>query len=430
VILPSTPAPQPLDQSSVCPEFARPLHSAQRGAERKEALGLRTILARVLPLVFCCSTLVNVAHASRQEELENLRKRIAAVQQEIEKTSESKVEAADELRESERAISNSNRKLAELAALQHAADQKLSKLQGQQQKLSTNMAEQQALLSKLIYQQYLGGKQEYLKLLLNNQDPNQAARDLRYYQYIARSRATWLATLRGNLAALDAISISTREQRTELASLRTEQAAQKLTLEKEQHSRQRMLGKISQQLHQQRREITRLQRDANRLSQLVDKLTKMLARSKSKSLFHNDNLPDNRFDGNPFDQLKGKLTLPVRGEITNRFGTPRPDSTVQWKGLFLRTGSGQPVKAIAAGQVVFADWLRGFGNLMIIDHGNGYMSLYGNNETLYKQVGDVLRGGDTIAAVGNSGGNEDFGLYFELRHESKPLDPIKWMATK
>jgi septal ring factor EnvC (AmiA/AmiB activator) len=388
------------------------------------------LLARLLSLALCCLTLVNLAYASQQEELENLRKRIAAVQQDMDKTSESKAEAADALRESEHAISNSNRKLAELAALQHAADQKLSKLQGQQQKLNTNMTGQQALLGKLLYQQYLGGKQEYLKLLLNNQDPNQVARDLRYYQYIARCRATWLARLRENLAALDAVSISTREQQTELASLRTEQAAQKKTLEKEQHARQRILGKISQQLHQQRREITRLQRDESRLSQLVDKLTKMLAQPKSKSLFRNDNLPDNRFDGSPFDQLKGKLTLPVRGEITNRFGTPRPDSTVRWKGLFLRTSSGQAVKAIAAGQVVFADWLRGFGNLLIIDHGKGYMSLYGNNETLYKQVGDVLRGGDTIATVGNSGGNEDFGLYFELRHESKPLDPMKWLATK
>lgn len=389
-----------------------------------------TRLARLLSLALCCSALVNVAHASEQEELKNLRERIAAVKREMDKTTESKVEAADALRESELAISNSNRKLSELAARQHGADQKLRQLQGQQQLLSANMAGQQALLGKLLYQQYLGGEQEYPKLLLNNQDPNQAARDLRYYQYIARSRANWLASLRENLAALDTLSSSTREQREQLASLRTEQAAQKKILEKEQHARQRTLGQISQQLHQQRREITHLQRNENRLSQLVDKLTRMLAQPKSKSLFRNDNLPDNRFDGNPFDQLKGKLTLPVKGEITNRFGTRRPDSTVQWKGLFLRTSKGQDVKAIAAGQVVFSDWLRGFGNLLIIDHGQGYMSLYGNNETLYKQVGDVLRGGDTIASVGNSGGNEDFGLYFELRHESKPLDPIKWLAKK
>jgi septal ring factor EnvC (AmiA/AmiB activator) len=292
------------------------------------------------------------------------------------------------------------------------------------------MAGQQALLGKLLYQQYLGGKQEYLKLLFNNQDPNQVVRDLQYYQYIARGRATWLATLRFDLGELGAASRATLEKRAELASLRKEQAVQKNNLKKEQHARQRMLVKVSKQLRQQRREISHLQRDENRLAQLVERISKMLSQPNTQSLFRNDKLPDNRFDGSPFDQLKGKLTLPVRGEVTNSFGAKRPDSSVRWKGLFLRASSGQAVKAIAAGQVVFADWLRGFGNLLIIDHGNGYMSLYGNNETLYKQVGDVLRGGDTIATIGNSGGNENFGLYFELRHESKPLDPMKWLATK
>ncbi|MCR4303092.1 MAG: peptidoglycan DD-metalloendopeptidase family protein [Gallionella sp.] len=379
--------------------------------------------------VFCLLSPV-LCYAGQQEELENLRQRIAAMQSDMDKTSETKSEAVDALRESERVISTSNRKLAKLAAQQRAADHRLGKLQGQQQQLNANISGQQALLGKLLYQQYLGGKQEYLKLLLNNHDPGQAARDLHYYQYIARSRAAWLAALRGDLDELNAVGKAAREQRTELASLRSEQAAQKKTLEKEKHARQRMLSKISLQLRQQRREINRLQRDENRLAQLVEKITEMLAQPKSTSLFRNDNLPDNRFDGRPFDQLRGKLALPVKGEITNRFGTPRPESTVQWKGLFLRTSSGQAVKAIAAGQVVFADWLRGFGNLLIIDHGKGYMSLYGNNETLYKEVGDILRGGDTIAAAGNSGGNEDFGLYFELRHKSKPLDPVKWLANR
>lgn len=384
----------------------------------------------LLLLAICCLSICNLAFASQQDELANLRKRIAVVQQNMDKTSESKNEAADALRESERAISTSNRKLAEIAARQQAAEQKMRQLQGQLLKLGANMMQQQSLLGKLLYQQYLGGNQEYLKLLLNSQDPNQIARNLQYYQYIARNRAAWLATLRKNFAALNALNISTREQRDELATLRTEQAAQKATLLKEQHARQRVLGKISLQLRRQRREITHLQRNESRLSQLVNQLTKMLAQPASSSLFRNDKLPDSRFDGLPFDQLKGKLTLPVKGELTNRFGAPRPGSTVDWKGLFLRTSDRQPVKAIAAGRVVFADWLRGFGNLIIIDHGDGYMSLYGNNETLYKQVGDVLRGGDTIAAAGNTGGNENFGLYFELRHESKPLDPMKWMATK
>lgn len=389
-----------------------------------------TLLTRLLLLVLCNPILFSTAYAGRQEELENLREHIAAMQRELEKTSESKSEAADALRDSERAISNSNRKLAELAAQQRAVDKKLNELQKQEQLLAGSMVEQRVLLGRLLYQQYLGGKQEYLKLLLNNQNPNQVARDLRYYQYIAHNRANWLTSLRDDLAALNALSVATRQQRTELTSLRTEQSAQKKILEKEQRARQQVLGNISQQLRKQRREIRRLQHNENRLAQLVDKLAKMLAQPESGSLFRNENLPDNRFDGSPFDQLKGKLVLPVKGEVTNRFGTPRPDSTVLWKGLFLRTPAGQSVKAVAAGRVVFADWLRGFGNLLIVDHGKGYMSLYANNETLFKQVGDMLRGGDTIAAVGNSGGNKDSGLYFELRHESKPLDPINWVAAK
>lgn len=389
-----------------------------------------TLLTRLLLLVLCNPILFSTAYAGRQEELENLREHIAAMQRELEKTSGSKSEAADALRDSERAISNSNRKLAELATQQRAADKKLNELQKQEQLLAGSMAEQRVLLGRLLYQQYLGGKQEHLKLLLNNQNPNQLARDLRYYQYIAHNRANWLTALHDDLAALNVLSMTTRQQRAELTSLRTEQSAQKKILKKEQRARQQVLGNISQQLRQQRREIKRLQHNENRLAQLVDKLAKMLAQPKSGSLFHNENLPDNRFDGSPFDQLKGKLALPVKGEVTNRFGMPRPDSTTLWKGLFLRTPAGQSVKAVAAGQVVFADWLRGFGNLLIVDHGKGYMSLYANNETLFKQVGDMLRGGDTIAAVGNSGGNKDSGLYFELRHESKPFDPISWVAAK
>ncbi|MDO9052696.1 MAG: peptidoglycan DD-metalloendopeptidase family protein [Gallionella sp.] len=383
-----------------------------------------------LLLVLCSLMLAGRAAASQQEELENLRRHIAAMQSEIEKTRESKSEAADALRASERAISDSNRKLAQLSAQQHEASFKLHALQEQQQQLNLDLSRQQTLLSKLLYQQYLGGKHEYLKLMLDNQDPNKVARDVQYFQYIARNRAVWLESLRRNLSELNEISLEVQSQNSTLEKLRAEQAQQKTQLQQDQLERKRVLGQFSKQLTQQRREIKHLQRDENRLVKLVEKISEMLAQPKKKSLFRNDNLPDNRFDGEPFFQLQGKLTLPVKGDITNQFGTKRPDSTVIWKGLFIRTSSGQTVKCVAAGRVVFADWLRGFGNLLIVDHGNAYMSLYGNNETLYKQVGDELRGGDTIASVGNSGGNIDSGLYFELRHKSKPLDPLKWLAKK
>jgi septal ring factor EnvC (AmiA/AmiB activator) len=381
-------------------------------------------------LVLCSLLLTGTASASQQEELENLRQRITTMQSEMAKTSESKTEAADALRASERAISDSNRKIAALAEQQREADTKLNELHAQQQQLKQHLSWQQALLSRLLYQQYLGGKHEYLKLMLDNQDPNKVARDLQYFRYIAHNRAAWLDSLRTNLNALKNISDKVQAQSEALSNLRAEQAAQKEKLKQDQHERQQVLGRISNQLTQQRHEITRLQHDENRLARLVAKIAEMLAKQKTKSLFRNENIPDNRFDGQPFERLQGKLALPVKGDITNHFGATRPDSTVLWKGIFIRSSSGQSVKVIAAGRVVFADWLRGFGNLLIVDHGHAYMSLYGNNETLYKQVGDELRGGDTIATVGNSGGNSDSGLYFELRHESKPLDPIKWLAKK
>ena len=401
-----------------------------RRGKRAWRVSLSWAVHSTFPLILVCiiCLLANNAYASKQDELDNLRKRITDLQQELEKTTESKSEAADALRKSERAISNSNRKLAELAQQQIEAENTLGQLQQQGHLLEKDMQGQQTLLGKLLYQQYLGGKQEYLKMLLNNRDPNQMAREIQYYEYIARSRAVWLHTLRTNLDQLHTVAAQTKQKSAEIALLQTEQNSQRHTLEKDKTAHQQVLKKIALQLKQQRNEIGRLQRDENRLAQLVEKLSRMLAQPKGKGVFSNNNLPDNRFDGSPFERLKGKLALPVKGVVSNKFGSARPDSTVLWKGLFLRAAANQPVKAVAAGRVVFADWLRGFGNLLILDHGKGYMSLYGNNETLYKQVGDVLRGGDTIAAVGNSGGNEESGLYFELRHEGQPMDPMKWIS--
>jgi septal ring factor EnvC (AmiA/AmiB activator) len=179
----------------------------------------------------------------------------------------------------------------------------------------------------------------------------------------------------------------------------------------------------------QRREISTLKRDENRLARLVEELSQVLSRARPEGL-RNERLPDASGDGNPFAQLKGQLRLPVRGELRNRFGGQREDSGLSWKGLFIAAPAGQDVKAIAAGRVVFADWLRGFGNLLIIDHGAGYMSLYGYNEALYKQVGETARGGETVAAVGNSGGNGDSGLYFEVRYQGKAFDPLGWISLK
>jgi len=379
--------------------------------------------------LFCFTALAGIhhAHASQQQDLENLRQRISALQQEMEKTSDSKSETADALRESERAISNSNRLLYKLARQQREANLTLSQLQQQSKQVSGEMQEQQLLLAKLLHQQYLGGKQEYFILLLNNRDPNQAARELQYYEYIAQSRASWLKTMRGNLAKLNAVTAQAKQKNMELAALQAEQSRQKQSLLREKNARQQVLNKIALQLRQQRQQIGRLQRDENHLAKLLEKLSRIVTQPKTGPAPKNNGEPATRAQSAPFVTLKGKLPLPVKGKIANKFGSKRPDSPVLWKGLFVQAAASQQVSAIAPGRVIFADWLRGFGNLLIIDHGLGYMSLYGNNETLYKQVGDELQAGDIIAAVGNSGGNENYGLYFELRHEGIPLDPGKWV---
>lgn len=292
------------------------------------------------------------------------------------------------------------------------------------------MDEQRSTLDDLLYQRYIGGNHEHLNLLLNNQDPNRVARELVYYRYIAVDRSERLDDVRSDYQALTNVTAEISKQRSQLARVRKEQATEKEALRKQKQARQKTLVAISRQLRSQRREFKQLQSDESMLAKLVENISEMLEETNSKSLLRNDTLPDDRFDDLNFNQLKGKLTLPVKGVITNRFGASRPDSSILWKGLFVRTSSGQAVKAVAAGQVVFADWLRGFGNLLIIDHGKGYMSLYGYNESLYKEVGERIHGGDTIASTGNSGGNEEYGLYFELRHKSKPLDPLMWLSKR
>lgn len=395
---------------------------------RKEPL--KVLLKLILLCVLVLSYPLHAAPKANPEDLKQLRHRIEALQKELTSKEESRSEAADALRESEQAISGASRKLAELTQEQHAANGTLNQLQTRSGQVRSNIDTQQLQLSKLLYRQYVGGQQEYLRLLLNQQDPNQIARELHYYSYLSRAHVESINALRASLEQLDALTRESRNKSLEIAAIQAEQARQKKHLEQEKTEHKKLLARISLQVEQQRREIGKLKRDEERLSRLVERIGKLLAQKKRSTPLSNSSLPDASTDGDPFAALKGRLSLPVRGELTNRFGSPRSDGGMTWKGLFIRSPSGEEVKAIAGGRVVFADWLRGFGNLMIVDHGGSYMSLYGNNEIIYKQVGDTIRGGDTIAAVGNSGGNADSGLYFELRHQGKPFDPLNWVRIK
>lgn len=392
----------------------------------------RTVRA-VLAAAALLGATASAAAPAPREELNELRGRIQALQKELAESEEVRSEAADALRTSEKAISETNRRLAELGREQREADATLRQLRDQNNQVGRDIGAQHALLAKVLYRQYLAGQQTPLRLLLNGDDPNQAARDLHYYSFISRARARLIGDLRGSLKELDDLTVKAREKSAELAAIQAEQASQKQALEREKAERRAVLTKVSRQAEGQRREIGKLRRDEERLSKLVEKLGRIIGKKDPEPRTpgpRNSRLPDASADGNPFQNLKGKLALPVRGELANRFGSPRSDGGPAWKGLFIRADGGQEVRAVAAGRVVFADWLRGFGNLLIVDHGQGYMSLYGYNETLFRQVGDAIRGGDTVAAVGSTGGNPESGLYFEIRHQGKPVDPLGWVSLK
>jgi len=369
------------------------------------------------------------AATAQKEELKQLRGRIDALQKRLAAAEETKSETADALRESERAISEINRKLRELAGQQRDISAQLATMQSEGRRMEGDIEAQQKLFARLLYQQYTGSRPEALKLLLNREDPNQIARELHYLAHLSRARAELIRSLRANLGRLTDLTHETQQQSAELAAIHAEQRAQRQRLEARKRARKDVLVKVSRQIAIQRREISTLKRDENRLARLVEQLSQLLSRSRPRAL-RNERLPDAGGDGSPFAQLKGRLNLPVRGELRSRFGSPREGSGLSWKGLFIAAPAGQEIKAIAAGRVVFADWLRGFGNLLIVDHGGGYMSLYGNNESLYKQVGETTQGGETVAAVGNSGGNTDSGLYFEIRYQGKAFDPLGWVNLK
>ena len=369
---------------------------------------------------------LGVLAAAPVDELKELRGRIDRLQKELGETQASRIRAVDALRESERAISEANRRLFELAREQSRARESLEQINAERQRLTADVAQQQDALGDALYRQYLQGQPAPLAVLLAEQDPNQLSRRMHYLTYIYRERAAQIAQLREDIARLEALSQETESRTQVLEDLKAEQQSQRRRLQQEKAERREVLAKMSQAIQLQRREIGNLRRDQEQLRKLVERLEREAAERRAAQQKKKD-VREEAADNSAFGRLKGRLRLPVRGELTHRFGTPRQETGLTWNGLFIAARSGSEVSAIAPGRVVFADWLRGFGNLLILDHGEGYMSLYGNNETLLRRVGDEVEGGTTVAAVGASGVNPETGLYFEIRFRGRPVDPLSWV---
>ena len=409
-----------------------------------------------------------------KEQHSELRGRIDAMRRELANSEETRAYAADQLRETESAISDVNRDLRQLAEQRSALQTEAKDLARQSEQLSRQTETQQAQLSRLLQRQLMFGEADALRQLLAGDDPNQRAVDAYLLQCLSQAQAEFIASLRDAAKAKNALTRAAKAKSSELIAVEQQQRQAKGTLLAQQKQRQVLLTSVAEKIRSQRREIGALQKDEKRLSRLLEGLTRIVARPVRESPSAPDNSPTSpasptpppqlpqppqpdvansgdtavkpvepvkpskpprekpvaEFQGAAFGSLKGRLRMPVRGEVGNQFGQSRSEGGTTWKGIFIRAAEGAEVSAVAAGQVVFADWLRGFGNLLVLDHGDGYLSVYGNNQSLLKETGQTVKTGDIIATVGNSGGNPDSGLYFEIRHQGQAFDPLRWVGRR
>ncbi len=447
--------------------------SAASAAERKAPTAktgpAKAATARKPPAKSAPSAAARPAQRQRelQTEQQRLQARLAQTKRQLAAAEASHSEATDALRESEAAISSASRRLRELAAQRRQVEQQIAALQERSRNATARQSQEERQLGQVLRAQLALSQQPAWAPLLAPA-PQQAAQDSAYLGYLARAGAQTIGQLTERREELAQLESESRERQLELVAIAGAEEDSRQQLLKQQAARKQTLDRLARQISSQRQSIATLERDEQRLGSLIEELGKVLAEQARREAQQRERLrrqaaadPKNApsdaakaaerspsvSPGRPltpadveppadsrFAQLRGKLAMPVQGEVTARFGAQRRTEAgvdaPTWKGIFIRAREGSEVHAVAAGRVVFADWLRGFGNLLILDHGEGFLSVYGNNETLLANAGERIAAGAVIATVGNTGGQREPGLYFELRFQGRPFDPLRWAAAR
>lgn len=374
------------------------------------------------------ATLCVFSSASRSEEtmsqadiesrLQALEEELSRYRQQLENSEEHKTEIEDSLQRNEESI---NQLIKKIEHIEHDLGQnreRISALEGRQSELTQRKSEQQELIEQQVRAAYEMGNQEYLKVLLNQEDPHDLTRMLTYYDYFNEARASQINQYNEVLTELEQVSADLNLTVQALASNHQALQDERSALASAQHQKKLSLQALRHQIRSTGTEISKLEGDRDHLEKLLTHIVNQLTE-----------MPE-RFDGTPFASMRGQLVLPVVGNVLATFGKKRNAGKLRWEGLLIEADEGQPVYAVHHGRVVFSDWLRGFGLLLIISHGEGYMSLYGHNQALYLDTGDWVSAGDLIATVGDSGGQTKPGLYFEIRIKGKPSDPQQWCVAR
>jgi len=352
---------------------------------------------------------------AKEAELKQLRQRISALQQNLETVRGRYDSLRGELRHIERKIGDISRSLKDVGDRLRGQQRTLRQLQRRQAKLVASVGEQRHHLAAQIRASYAMGRQEYLKILLNQQNPATVGRMLTYYDYLNKARSERIDQLNQSLKELELVRGQIESETTKLRALRDERQQQRDALNASRNSRQQVIGKLRNEIKDKGQRLDGMLQDEEQLKALIDALSEAL-----------EDIPAEPGNRKPFGNLKGKLKWPTKGPLLVHYGSPRKLGKLLWQGVMIGAHAGQDVRAVSYGRVAFADWLRGYGLLIIIDHGDGYMSLYGHNQSLYRETGDWVEPGEVIATVGDSGGEERPGLYFEIRKNGKPSNPVRW----
>ena len=373
-----------------------------------------------LCFTFALCSMVVVAAEDLEEktrELEAIQARIKAVQTTIGAMEAEKGTLVAELREIEQRYGRIAHSLHILKEKSQEQNRRLQDIGRQRDRERASIREQQDALVGQIRAAYAMGRQERLKLILNQNDPVKVSRVVVYYDYFNRTRLSRIESIQQGLQALQRLETELLQETARLNELHALTLSEQAALEQTRDERKQLLSTLDRELKERGAELEQLQGNERRLLRLIASIQKTL-----------EQFPVDREGAEPFKGLRGRLFWPVEGALLERFGGKRMAG--RWDGVLIAANEGMTVRAVAPGRVVYADWLRGYGLLIIIDHGDGYMTLYAFNQSLFKSVGDRVAGGDVIAAVGDSGGRTQAGLYFEIRNKGKPVNPERWCRRK
>lgn len=354
--------------------------------------------------------------SAQREKLAKLQAELRARQQVLENNKASAEELKAVLKASELDIAKVAKALSTTEQTLKSVKQEEATLKEEQDALKVAIRKQQSLLASQLKSAFMAGHYDYAKMLFYQDDARTFERVITYYQYVAKARQKEIESFRSNVARLEDVTAELSEKALSLVALKEEQEGQRAVLITRQADRKATLKKINKTIASENQRIASLQADEKALKGAIE-AARIAAERAARAA---------EFSMNGLAKQKGKLPAPVKGKIRHLFGSRR-QGQISWKGIVIDGAEGDPVNSIAPGRVLYADWLRGFGLVAIIDHGEGYMSVYGHNQALLKQSGDEVRQGERIALVGRSGGQEYPNLYFEIRHKGKALNPKAWL---